>query len=240
MEWTDEGIVLSVQPHGETSALISLLTAEHGRHKGLVRGGAGKSGRGVLQPGNRVRVVWKARLSEHLGHFVCEMTSATASQWLHDPLRLAGVSAACAVADATLPERQPHPAVHLGLAALLAGLEHDGWPSLYVRWELGLLGELGFSLDLSSCAAIGSREDLAYVSPKSGRAVSRSAGEPYRDRLLTLPRFLNEGGEGTPDDVLAGLTLTGYFLERHALSPHGKALPPARWRLVGRLSEGRK
>lgn len=235
MQWTDQGILLSSRPHGETSAVISLLTGEHGRHAGLVRGGTGKRGRGALQPGNRLSVVWTARLAEHLGTFTWEMIGAPAAAWLNDPLRLAGLSAACAVADITLAERQPHRATFDGLAELLASLGDDHWSSLYAHWELGLLGELGYRLDLACCAVTGGTEDLAYVSPRSGRAVGRAAGEPYRDKLLALPSFLRDRTMGDPAAVLAALGLTGYFLERHVLSPQGKSLPPARSRLVDRL-----
>jgi DNA repair protein RecO (recombination protein O) len=235
MEWNDEGIVLSVRRHGETSAVADLLTREHGRHGGLVKGGAGKAARGALQPGNRLLVTWKARLEEHLGNVTWELVAAHGAAWLDDRRRLAGLAAACAMAEATLPEREPHSAAFNGLVALLGGLADEDWPCLYVHWELGLLAELGFGLDLSRCAATGANDGLAYVSPRSGRAVSLSAGEPYRGKLLPLPAFLLEGRAGTAEEVLAGLCLTGHFLERHVLGPHGKALPAARSRLVERL-----
>jgi DNA repair protein RecO (recombination protein O) len=235
MQWTDQGILLSSRRYGETSAVVSLLTREHGRHAGLVKGGAGKRARGALQPGNTLSVVWTARLSEHLGTFSWELNGAPGAVWLDDPLRLAGLSAACAMADLTLPERQPHRATFEGLAELLAALGDDHWSSLYAHWELGLLGELGYSLDLERCAVTGGTGELAYVSPRSGRAVGRAAGEPYRDKLLVLPSFLRDRTMGDPAAVLAALGLTGYFLERHVLSPQGKSLPPARSRLVDRL-----
>ncbi|MFQ5765775.1 MAG: DNA repair protein RecO, partial [Rhodospirillales bacterium] len=169
MDWTDDGIVLSARKHGETSAIVTLLTRAHGRHLGLVRGGAGKRARGMLQPGNRVQARWRARLPEHLGTFTCELTEAFAAASLRDRLKLAGLSAACAMADAALPEREPHAAVFEGLLALLSVLQDEDWPSAYVKWEMGLLGELGFGLDLSACAATGTNDQLAYVSPKSGR-----------------------------------------------------------------------
>ncbi len=234
MEWTDEGILLSVRRHGETATVVSLLTHAHGRHAGLVRGGAGKALRGLLQPGNRLKAAWKARLAEHLGSFTCEPADAFGTAWLHDPLRLAGIAAACALAEATLPEREPHPTAYEGLVGLLASFEEADWPALYVRWELGLLGELGFGLDLSRCAATGTVEDLAFVSPRSGRAVSLAAGQPYREKLLVLPGFLT-GKAADPGEVVAGLALTGYFLDRHVLGPQGKRLPGARSRLVERL-----
>jgi DNA repair protein RecO (recombination protein O) len=150
-------------------------------------------------------------------------------------MRLAGLSAACAMTEATMPEREPHQGAYDGLAALLSNLGEEQWPSLYAHWELGLLRELGYSLDLSSCAATGRTDDLAYVSPRSGRAVGREAGEPYRDRLLPLPSFLLDRSFGSRPAVVAALALTGFFFEHHVLGPHGRSLPPARSRLVDRL-----
>lgn len=237
MEWIDEGIVLAARKHGETSAVVTLLTRVHGRHAGLVRGGTGKAARGVLQPGNRVAARWHARLAEHLGLLACEMTHPFAAAVLDHPDRLAALAAACAVAEAALPEREPCPEVYDGLLALLGAIEDDVWPVAYVRWELGLLAALGFGLDLSECVATGGNDQLAYVSPKSGRAVSLAAGEPYKGRLLALPPFLAAGGGNgaTPDALLDGLRLTGHFLERHVFAPTGGAMPPARRRLEERL-----
>lgn len=241
MDWTDDGIVLSARKHGETSAIVALLTRAHGRHLGLVRGGAGKRARGVLQPGNRVEARWRARLADHLGTFICEMTEAVAAPLMKDRLRLAGLSAACAMAESVLPEREPHPAVYEALVALLAAIGGGGWPSAYVKWELGLLSELGFGLDLSACAATGANDQLAYVSPKSGRAVSLAAGEPYKDVLLVLPPFLlRAGAGGAPEEVAQGLKLTGYFLEKNVFRHLNRGLPAARIRLADRLrSAGR-
>jgi len=237
MDWTDEGIVLSARSHGETSAIACLLTRDHGAHAGLVRGGLGKRHRGVLEPGNLLKATWRARLSEHLGAYALEVIRAGAAPFLDDPSRLAAISAACAVCEASLPERQPHSAVFEGLSVFLETLESESWPSVYVKWEMGLLKELGFGLDLSRCAATGANDQLAYVSPKSGRAVSLSAGEPYKKSLLPLPAFLlNAGGEGAPRDVVNGLNLTGYFLDRHVFGHHGPGIPPARLRLADRFS----
>ncbi len=236
MEWTDDAIVLSARPHGETSAIATLLTRHHGRHTGLVRGG-GKRGRGVLQPGNRVEARWRARLAEHLGTLTCELTRAFAADLLDHPPRLAALSAACAVTEATLPEREPQPSVFEALAALLAALGGEQWPSVYVKWELGLLADLGYGLDLSRCAATGVNDQLAYVSPKSGRAVSLSAAAPYKNMLLPLPPFLLvEGGQGDAGEVLDGLRLVGYFLQRHVFAEHGAQMPAARRRFTERLS----
>jgi DNA repair protein RecO (recombination protein O) len=236
MEWTDDGIVLSARKHGETSAIVTLLTREHGRHLGLVRGGSGRKARGILQPGNLLTARWQARLAEHLGAYNCEMTEAFAARVMRDAVKLSGLSAACAVAEGALAEREPHRPVFEGLLALMRALEYDDWPSAYVKWELGLLGEAGFALDLSVCASTGQNDQLAYVSPKSGRAVSLAAGEPYKTKLLALPNFLlTPGGGGSREEVLAGLRLTGYFLEKNIFHHTGKGLPAARKRLTERL-----
>ena len=247
MEWTDDAIVLSARGHGESSLVVQLLTAEHGRHAGLAHGGASRRQRPVYQPGNGVRATWRGRLAEHLGSLTAELAAGRAGQWIGDPLRLAGVGAACAVAEASLPERAPAPAVYRGLLALLDALERDDWGEAYVAWEIALLGELGFGLDLERCAATGRNDTLAWVSPKSGRAVSLSAGAPYSGKLLRLPDFLNGGTDaavraGTgPEavswpDIADGLKLSGHFLERHVFAPHDRALPPARLRFAERVA----
>ena len=235
MHWTDDGIVLSARPHGESSAVVQLLTRGQGRHAGLVRGGQGKRARGIYQPGNLVAANWTARLAEHLGNYTCELLESHAARVLDDPPRLAALSAAAAVSEAALPEREPHPACFEGFLALLAALPGDHWAEVYVRWELALLAELGFGLDLESCAAGGANDQLAYVSPKSGRAVSLAAGEPYRDKLLPLPGFLIGRGGGGAAEVEQGLALTGFFLERHVFAPHHRDLPAARRRLAERF-----
>lgn len=235
MEWTDQGIVLSARRHGESAAILSLLTAEHGRHAGLVRGGASRRQRGVLQPGNLVTANWKARLEEHLGSFAVELLRNPSAAWLDDPGRLAALSSACAIVDQTVPEREPCASVFNGLAQLLAAMGEGGWQAAYVEWELALLAELGFGLDLTACAATGSNDALAYVSPRSGRAVSISAGEPYRDKLLRLPGFLIGREPAQPAEIAAGLALTGYFLDRHLFAPHKRRLPDPRGRLVERI-----
>ena len=235
MEWSDDGIVLSARRHGETAAILSVLTEAHGRHAGLVRGGAGRRQRGTLQQGNLVAVTWRARLEDHLGSYTVELQRSPGALWLDDPGRLAVLASACALVDMTLPEREPCDTVYQGLSRLLEALEEPYWAAAYVEWELYLLGELGFGLDLSECAATGQNDGLAYVSPKSGRAVSLSAGEPYRDKLLPLPGFLRGEGEPNPADVADGLKLTGYFLDRHLLAPHRRRLPDPRDRLVTQM-----
>jgi DNA repair protein RecO (recombination protein O) len=236
MDWSDRGIVLSARRHGETSLIVQLLTEQHGRHAGLVRGGASSRARGLYQPGNLLAVHWRARLAEHLGNYVCEMITSSAATLLDNGGKLAGLSAACALAEAALPEREPHDDIFASFAALIAALEAAGdWAEHYVRFELGLLGSLGFGLDLGSCAATGANDDLAYVSPKTGRAVSLSAGEAWRDKLLPLPPFLLAEVAPAPGEIAQGLTLTGYFLERHVFEPQGKGLPAARVRLAQRF-----
>jgi DNA repair protein RecO (recombination protein O) len=235
MEWSEEGIVLAARRHGESALIVQLLTREHGRHLGLVRGGQGPKLRGVYQTGNRLAVTWKARLAEHLGHLSGELLRGPAASFLDDPARLACLSAAAALAESTLPEREPHPRAFASLSALLDSLVADeAWAVRYAEWELTLLAELGFGLDLSRCAATGETEDLIYVSPKSGHAVSAKAGAPYRGRLLALPRFLLPGSnaEASPADVLDALALADHFLERRVFAPHDRKMPAARTRFV--------
>ncbi len=287
MDWSDDGIVLAARKYGESAAIVTLLTLDNGRHAGLVRGGTGRRARGIYQPGNRVRATWRARLADHLGSYSCELTHSWAADILDDSLRLMALSAACAMAEVTLADREPHPALFQGLTALLSSLAsppvtangadpdnvpddvpddiNDGgddglaasWPAHYVRWELMLLGELGFGLDLASCAVTGASDQLVFVSPRSGRAVSSDAGAPYKERLLPLPAFLTpafqsgafqtgafQNGPDTPDeaqtigrdDINNGLRLTGYFLDRNVFAAHNRAIPAARTRLVEALA----
>jgi len=234
MEWHDHGIVLVGRPHGENGLVATLLTQSHGRHAGYVPGGLSRRARAVWQPGNVVEVGWRARLAEQLGNYSGELREPHAARALESAGELAGLAAACALVEGALPEREPHPAIYEGFHAFLGALGHPGWPTIYVRLELGLLQELGFGLDLEKCAATGATADLAFVSPKTGRAVSRSAGEAYREKLLPLPAFLSTAG-GLPADseqLRQGFDLTGYFLERHVFWPHNKPLPPARARLM--------
>jgi DNA repair protein RecO (recombination protein O) len=236
MEWSDDAIVLSTRAFGESGAILDLLTRDHGRHSGLVRGGASRRTKPSLQPGNGVHVQWRARLEEQLGSFTCELARARAGELMDSRDRLAGLNAFTAVTIAALPERQAYAAVFNGAEILLDAMVADDtahWLALYVRWEAGLLEALGFGLDFSECAATGTRTDLIYVSPKTGRAVSRDAAGIYANRLFRLPAFLlgNQSEEAHGDEVAAGLALTGHFLLERVLRPHGKELPPARLRL---------
>ena len=238
MDWRDEGIILSLRKHGEFDAIIEVLTRAHGRHGGLVKGGMGRRQRGSLQPGNEVEVHWRGRLESHLGTYQAELLQSRSAALLHQPQKLAVLNAVTALLSTCLPEREEHEPLLDGLIALLDVLEEGSgevtdWGPLLVRWELGLLGELGFGLDLSQCAATGDTEDLVYVSPKSGRAVSRAAGRPYHDKMLALPPFLRGNGrEVSAEDVRDGLHLTEFFLERHMLSPHNRKIPQARLMLM--------
>jgi DNA repair protein RecO (recombination protein O) len=236
MEWTDEGIVLGVRRHGETSAIVELLTRAHGRHLGLVRGGASSRMRPLLQPGNSVTAVWRARLDEHLGMYALEGTRLRAATLLASSHAVYGVTHLAALAR-LLPERDPHEDIFEMLEHTLDDFEDAGLAAVHlVRFELAMLGELGFGLDLENCAATGETTDLVYVSPKSGGAVSRTAGEPWRDRLLRLPPFLRqeegqdeEGANGWSDqDLQDGFQLTGLFLLRHVLEPRGQGHSDAR------------
>jgi len=234
MEWRDEGYVLAARRHGEGGLVLSLLTREHGRHAGLVKGGGGRRAAGTYEPGNRIGAHWRARLAEHLGNYTCELLAQTAAEFLDEPMRLAILTSATAVAEAALPEREPHPRAFEGFAGLIVSLrgsaETLAWAERYVLWELDLLSEIGFGLDLARCAVSGETADLAFVSPNSGRAVSRGAAGPYKERLLPLPAFLRGGVADLPA-IRHGLALTGSFLERHAF----ERMPAARLRLLARL-----
>ena len=237
MEWRDQGVILAVRRHGETGAIAEVLTAEHGRCLGLVRGGRSRGHRPVLQPGNFVEATWRARLEEHLGHFTVEPLHLRAGMIMEESFRLAGLASLCGLAQ-LLPEREPHRRIYDAFQIVLDAIGDDAvWPALLVRWELGLLEELGFGLDLSACAATGVNRDLVYVSPKSGRAVSLEAAQPYRHKLLHLPAFLRNGGEPTPADILNGFRLTGFFLARHIFEPRGIAAPESRHRIIRMMEE---
>ncbi len=234
MEWRDEGVILSTRKYGEYDAILEVLTRDHGRHAGIVKGGFGRKKRGDIQPGNEVVVKWRGRLETHLGTYTLEVRNARSVSFLYDAAKLAALNSCCSLLCVAMAENEEHKSLYNGLLAFLdvletASDETDTWAPLLIRWELGLLTELGFGLHLDECAATGSDEELFYVSPKSGRAVSRDAGEPYKDKLLILPAFLDGNGELlTKDDIENGLKLTEFFMERHMLAPFDKTLPQAR------------
>jgi DNA repair protein RecO (recombination protein O) len=242
MQWTDDGIIIGTRRHGETSLIVELMTPAHGRHLGLVRGGRSRRVQPMLQPGNSVIATWRARLDAHLGNYTVEGTTERAARLIEGPAGLYGIQALAALLR-LLPERDPHPKLYDGLLAILDYLDDPIIAGgLIVRFELKLLEDLGFGLDLSQCAATGSNDDLAYVSPKTGRAVSRSAGEAYHDRLLRLPAFLLEvPSEASPDAaaVTDAFHLTGYFLARHVYEPRGLEPSEARTAFLGLIARQR-
>jgi DNA repair protein RecO (recombination protein O) len=238
MEWTDEGIVLGIRRHGEANAIVELMTRTHGRHLGLVRGGAGTRMRPVLQPGNSVRAVWRARLDEHLGTYSVEGLHLRAGSFLTSPHAVYAVTHLGALTR-LLPERDPHESVFHCLQAILDHIDEAALTAgLVVRFEIQLLSELGFGLDLEQCAATGSPSDLVYVSPKSGRAVSAAAGEEWRDKLLRLPAFLRADAQTRPalEELAAGFALSGYFLARHVFEPRGVTMPDARENFIAAVT----
>jgi len=243
MNWTDVGFILSCRKHGESSVILHAFTEEHGRAAGLVRGGAGRRLRGVLQTGNEVELTWRSRLAEQLGTFVVEPRKSYMAALFDAPMALLASSAALSLLDVALPEREPHPKLYEATRLLFTSLDQglDHWPSLLVRWELGLLAEVGYGLDLSNCAATGATEDLIYVSPKSARSVSRGAGEPYHDKLLRLPPFLSVDSGGSTatssQEILDGLSLTGYFLQKLVGEHRPDAHLSARERFINGLRQ---
>lgn len=238
MEWQDEGTLISSRLHGETSAIVEVFTAQHGRHAGVVRGGASRKVAAMLQPGTQVAVQWRARLDEHLGSFTLEPLHSRAGL-MEDRLALAGLNAVCAMLRFALPEREPHGVLYDRTQALLAAMPMAGWPADYLRWELALLEELGFALDLSRCAVTGSREDLVFVSPKTGRAVSRTGAGDWATRLLPLPQGMLGQGPVSAVELAQGFAITAHFLDRELSELHrGRALPEARERLVALLGRG--
>ena len=237
MDWQDEGCIIAVRAHGESAAIIEVFTAAHGRHAGVVRGGASRRMAAVLQPGSQVAVHWQARLSEHIGAFTVEPVHLR-SALMGDRLALAGLNAICAMLHIALPERDAHPALWRATMELLGALERGiDWPPQYLRWELALLDDLGFGLDLGRCAVTGSREGLAYVSPRTGRAVSATGAGDWAARLLPLPAVLLGQGPANAEDLARGFALTGHFLRR-GLEPvlQERALPAARMRLIDMLA----
>jgi DNA repair protein RecO (recombination protein O) len=237
MDWDAPAIVLDARPFGEGDAIVTVMTEEHGAHRGLARGGGARSRTAIWQPGNLVQARWVARLTEQLGSFSAELVHPAAALAMDDPLQLAILSAVCAVAEGALPEREPHPRVFEGLLRLIALLP-QGTVTLaeMVRWEAALLAELGYGLDLTSCAVTGEATGLAFVSPKTGRAVTEAGAGNWSSRLLRLPAFLVGSDEAAPTDWRDGLRLTGHFLERDAFGHHHRPLPAARQMLYDRVA----
>ena len=241
MNWFDQGIVLSARKYGENSLIVALMTATHGKHSGLVRGGTSKRVRGIYEPGNFVTANWNARLEEHLGIYTCELVASKAALILNDPLLLSGLSSACAVTECAFPEKEPHTVFFNYFQNLITTIDSPHWVERYVFWEISLLTELGFGLDLSACAATGNRDNLIYVSPKSGKAVSKAVGKPYHHKLLPLPNFLTSDLETSDNpstaDLAAGLEMAEYFLKRNIFIHNKGGEPPARTRFVDRLKQ---
>lgn len=236
MQWTDDAIVLGAKRHGEANAILDVMTRTHGRHLGMVRGGAGSRLKPVLQPGNGLSVSWRARLDEHLGHYTVEPLRLRAADFFSAPHAIYGLGHLAALMR-LLPERDPHESLYDAFERLLDRLiDASAAAPMVVRFELQLLAELGFGLDLAECAATGTTDDLVYVSPKSGRAVSREAGAPYADRMLRLPAFLHDPArEAAADQLAQGFALTGFFLQRYVLEPRGLPLGDERAHFIAAL-----
>ena len=231
-------MLLWARPHGETAAVVDALTREHGRHAGLVRGGQTRRLRSILQPGNRALLQWNARLETHLGIYTVEITGGSWAEYRDDADAMAALASMIALLAAFLPEREPHPNLYAATVSTLKTLEEpDHWPTAYIHWELGLLRVLGYGLSLERCGATGTDEGLAYVSPRTGRAICRAAGAPYAGRLLVLPAFLCGGGAADREQWHQAMRLTGHFLERKVAASVHRPVPEARSRLLSRLAE---
>ena len=234
-QWRDQGFVLSVRGHGEGGAVVSLLTENHGRHAGYLHGAQSTKKRAMIEPGCRVSIDWKSRVADNLGTVALEAEAGLPHGILEDPLKLSALLSACALCDAALPEREGHPGLYRGFQTLIEMMSGEVWSAAYIYWEIALLKELGYGLDLTKCAGGGDAKTLAYVSPKSGCAVSYAAGEPYKDRLLELPSFLKpNGGPLDEEEIQKGLTMTSHFLEHWVFAHHTKGVPEARLRFEER------
>lgn len=232
-QWSDQGIVLSARAHGEGGAVVALLTESHGRHAGYVHGGMSSSKRPMVQVGTIVRCDWSGRVSENLGNYTLEAERSISPDILQNSLKLAALQSACSLCDVALPEREGHAGLFHGLNALIEAFDGDHWGAVYVMWEISLLRELGFRLELDKCAGGGDPQTLTYVSPKSGRAVSTAQAAPYKEKLLALPNFLRpksarDGDSGTPEDIITGLKMTAHFLEHWVFTHHTKGTPESR------------
>jgi len=235
MKWKDKAVILSAKKFGESALIASVLSENYGRYNGVIR--SARTARGIYQPGNIVEAAWNARLSQHLGLITAEMLEPIASHVIHERLKLSALASACNLLDCSLMEREPQKEIFSILIDFLESLKKEMWQENYVMLELELLKRLGFGMDLASCAATGNREDLLYVSPKSGRAVSREPGEKYKDKLFPLPAFIIGKAKVAADgvDILHGINLTGYFLDKHVFSGDNRAMPATRMRFVEML-----
>jgi DNA repair protein RecO (recombination protein O) len=232
--WTDDAALLATRPFGENSVIIEVFSEKHGRHAGVVRGGTSRKVAPILQPGAQLAVTWKARLDQHLGSFTVEPIRSRAAAAMGDRLSLAGLNAVCSMLAMVLPEREAHSPLYDRTISLLDLLgQTEIWPLAYLRWEQALLEEMGFGMDLSACAVRGVNEDLAFVSPKSGKAVSRDAAGEWADRLLLLPPVLAGKGDATATEIIKALATTGYFIENRLIRSLGnRPMPVARGRLI--------
>lgn len=236
--WQDQAIILAARPHGENGAVVSILTQDKGRQAGYVRGANTSKMRGVLEQGNIVDARWQARTSDSLGALTIELIANPSAAIMGDALKLAALQSACDLCDAALPEREGHEGLFYGLQALLNTLDGEVWAPAYVMWEIAMLGELGFALDLKTCAGGGDAQRLAYVSPRTGRAVSIDAGKIYKDRLLALPGFLKpQGGSAETEEILKGLKMTAHFFEHWVFNHHTRGTPEARLRFQTRFEK---
>jgi DNA repair protein RecO (recombination protein O) len=237
-QWQDQGFVLSVRPHGEGGAIVALLTENNGRHAGFLHGAHSTKKRALLEPGTKVEIDWKARVADNLGTLTLEQMAGLPGGILNDPLKLSALLSACALCDSALPEREGHPGLYYGFKTLIDMMDQEIWGAAYIYWEIALLKELGFGLDLTRCAGGGDAATLAYVSPKSGCAVSYAAGQPYKEKLLELPAFLKpNGGPLDQDEIYKGLKMTGHFLEHWVFAHHSKGIPEARLRFEARYAK---
>ncbi|MCI5049976.1 MAG: DNA repair protein RecO [Rickettsiales bacterium] len=233
MQWNDTALILSISKFSEHDAVVRVLSREHGLYSGIAKRGLGKSKRGIYQPGNLVHAEWKARLEQHMGSFDCELAKPFAALLMKHPHKLAGLNAACSMIPLAMEERDPHAQLYDAFMHVISQMiGGDEWISDYIRFEMTLLREAGYGLDLSRCVATGAQEDLVYVSPKSGCAVSEAAGRPYHERMLKLPRFLREEVKPVEDEIHEAFRLTSHFLSSWLLEPLGKRMPQARERLL--------
>jgi len=242
MDWRDQALILTCRPYGESASILEVFTPGHGRHSGVVRGGAARRMAPVLQPGNLIDLVWQARLDTHLGQMIPELIQSRSALW-DDRLTLAGLNAVCGLLQFALPERDPHADLYQASIGLLDAMEHAAhdWPRLYLGWELLLLDTLGYGLDLGQCAVSGATVDLAHVSPRTGRAISRGAAGAWADRLLALPPCLLGASPRDNAELVLALTTTGHFLTEHLardLAP--RPFPAARQRLIDGFGRQRR